>query len=195
MPASAVTASRSASSRLSLPPPAASMLARCTRSIRPATAISGSAPFACACARAASAFAALPAVAASSMAMESLRPGRPSIAAILSASILSAVIAAAWSSSDKASRTDPSAARAITCKASGAASIASRVQMLARWVANTSLSTRRRSKRWQRDRMVTGTLRISVVAKMNFTLSGGSSSVFNNALKALFDIICTSSMM
>ena len=147
MPASAVTASRSASSRLSLPPPAASMLARCTRSIRSAIAISGSAPFACAFARAASAFAALPAIAASSMAMESLRPGRPSIAAILSASILSAVIAAAWSSNDKASRTDPSAARAITCKASGAASIVSRVQMLARWVASTSLSTRRRSKR------------------------------------------------
>ena len=46
---------------------------------------------------------------------------------------------------------------------------------------------RRRSKRWQRDRTVTGTLRISVVAKMNFTCGGGSSSVFSSALKALFD--------
>jgi hypothetical protein len=42
----------------------------------------------------------------------------------------------------------------------------------------------RRSKRWQRDSTVTGTLRISVVAKMNFTCGGGSSSVFSSALKA-----------
>ena len=45
-------------------------------------------------------------------------------------------------------------------------------------------SMRRRSKRWQRDRMVTGTFLISVVAKTNFTWSGGSSSVFSRALKA-----------
>ena len=45
-------------------------------------------------------------------------------------------------------------------------------------------SMRRRSKRWQRDSTVTGTLRISVVAKMNFTCGGGSSSVFNRPLKA-----------
>ena len=56
------------------------------------------------------------------------------------------------------------------------------------------LSIRRRSKRWQRDRTVTGTLRISVVAKMNFTCSGGSSSVFNRALKAFLDSMWTSSM-
>ena len=59
----------------------------------------------------------------------------------------------------------------------------------------TSGSIRRRSKRWQRERTVTGTLRISVVAKMNFTWAGGSSSVFNRALKALVESICTSSMM
>ena len=51
--------------------------------------------------------------------------------------------------------------------------------------ASASASTRRRSKRWQRDSTVTGTLRISVVAKMNFTWAGGSSSVFSKALKAL----------
>ena len=48
----------------------------------------------------------------------------------------------------------------------------------------SSASTRRRSKRWQRDSTVTGTLRISVVAKMNLTCGGGSSSVFSSALKA-----------
>jgi hypothetical protein len=56
--------------------------------------------------------------------------------------------------------------------------------MRARCAIITSGSIRFRSKRWQRDRTVTGTLRISVVAKMNFTCAGGSSSVFNSALKA-----------
>ncbi len=58
----------------------------------------------------------------------------------------------------------------------------------------TSGSTRLRSKRWQRERIVTGTLRISVVAKMNLAWGGGSSSVFKSALKAAVDSICTSSM-
>ena len=56
-------------------------------------------------------------------------------------------------------------------------------------------STRRRSKRWQRDSTVTGTLRISVVAKTNLACSGGSSSVFRKALKAAVDSMWTSSMM
>jgi len=38
-------------------------------------------------------------------------------------------------------------------------------------------------------------LRTSVVAKMNLTWAGGSSSVFSSALKAFFDSMCTSSMM
>ena len=59
----------------------------------------------------------------------------------------------------------------------------------------TSGSILRRSNRWQRESTVTGTLRISVVAKMNFTCSGGSSSVFNSALKAEVLSMCTSSMM
>ena len=42
-----------------------------------------------------------------------------------------------------------------------------------------------KSNRWQRDRMVIGILCGSVVAKMNFTCSGGSSSVFRSALNAL----------
>jgi hypothetical protein len=56
--------------------------------------------------------------------------------------------------------------------------------MRAKCPARIGGSTRRRSKRWQRDRTVTGTLRISVVAKMNFTCGGGSSSVFSRPLKA-----------
>ena len=54
---------------------------------------------------------------------------------------------------------------------------------------------RLKSKRWQRERMVIGTLCGSVVAKMNYTWEGGSSSVFKSALKALVVSICTSSMM
>ena len=59
----------------------------------------------------------------------------------------------------------------------------------------TSGSTRRRSKRWQRERMVTGTLRISVVAKMNLACGGGSSRVLSRALNAAVDSMCTSSMI
>ncbi len=68
--------------------------------------------------------------------------------------------------------------------ASASASTASLVTIASRWRTSSSASTLRRSKRWQRDRTVIGTLRISVVAKMNFTCSGGSSSVFRRPLKA-----------
>ncbi len=70
----------------------------------------------------------------------------------------------------------------------------SRTQTRSRWATSTAGSTRRRSKRWHRDRMVTGTLRISVVAKMNLACGGGSSSVFRRALNAPLESMCTSSM-
>ena len=60
---------------------------------------------------------------------------------------------------------------------------------------SSDCDTRRRSKRWQRDSTVTGTLRSSVVAKMKVTWLGGSSSVLSSALKALRDSMCTSSTM
>ena len=52
-----------------------------------------------------------------------------------------------------------------------------------------------KSKRWQRLWMVAGTLCGSVVHRMNFTCEGGSSMVFNSALKAGVVSMCTSSMM
>ena len=52
-----------------------------------------------------------------------------------------------------------------------------------------------KSKRWQRDRMVIGIFSTSVVAKMNLTCGGGSSSVLSRALKAALDSMWTSSMM
>ncbi len=59
----------------------------------------------------------------------------------------------------------------------------------------TRRGIRRKSYRWQRERMVIGTLWLSVVAKMNFTWAGGSSRVFRNALKAPVDSMWTSSTM
>ena len=70
-----------------------------------------------------------------------------------------------------------------------------RPQMVCRCATSRSASTRRRSKRWQRDRIVTGTLRISVVANTNLACGGGSSSVFRKALNAFSDSMWTSSMM
>ena len=101
----------------------------------------------------------------------------------------------AWSSSDSPSRTEPSAARAISASASGEISTFSSSAILPKCSTSVSLRHARRSKRWQRDSTVTGTLRISVVAKTNFTCGGGSSSVFSSALKAGVDSMCTSSMM
>ena len=51
-----------------------------------------------------------------------------------------------------------------------------------------------KSYRWQRERTVIGILFGSVVAKKNLTCSGGSSSVFNRALKAPVESMWTSSM-
>ena len=54
---------------------------------------------------------------------------------------------------------------------------------------------RRRSNRWQRLRIVGSTFCGSVVAKMNLTCSGGSSSVLSSALNAAEVSMWTSSMM
>ena len=112
-----------------------------------------------------------------------------------SSSILPSQWAIAWSSIDSASRTEPSAARAMSASAPASAAAPSLARMSSRWRTSASASIRRRSKRWQRDTTVTGTLRTSVVAKMNVTCGGGSSRVFNSALKACFESMWTSSMM
>jgi hypothetical protein len=48
---------------------------------------------------------------------------------------------------------------------------------------------------WQRDMIVSGTLCVSVVARMNFTCLGGSSSILSNALNAHLLNMCTSSII
>ena len=54
---------------------------------------------------------------------------------------------------------------------------------------------RLKSKRWQREMIVSGILCGSVVASTKTTLAGGSSSVFSRALKASRVSMWTSSMM
>ena len=112
-----------------------------------------------------------------------------------SASTGPSLVAIAWSSSESESRTEPSAARAIRPSASGLTCTPSVVQIPARCLASVSLSTRRSSNRWQRDSTVIGTLRISVVAKMNLACGGGSSTVFSKAFHALAESMWTSSRM
>ncbi len=52
-----------------------------------------------------------------------------------------------------------------------------------------------KSNRCVRDKMVAGTLCASVVAIIKITWGGGSSNVFNNALKASRVSMCTSSII
>ena len=103
--------------------------------------------------------------------------------------------AIAWSRIDSPSRAEPSAALAIIASASASTSTPSAFATSAKWATSFSAGIRLRSKRWQRDSTVTGTLSTSVVANRNFTCSGGSSRVFSNALNACFESMWTSSMM
>ncbi len=48
---------------------------------------------------------------------------------------------------------------------------------------------------WHLLLIVAGTFCVSVVAKINITYAGGSSIVLSNALKALVESICTSSII
>lgn len=139
----------------------------------------------------------LPAMTFSKRAMVWPRSARPSMSRTTAAVTVAprSVWTMAWSSSDRPSRTEPSAARAIKARASVSIRAPSLAEIRSKCLTSTSGSTRRRSKRWVRDRIVTGTLRISVVAKMNLACGGGSSSVFSRALNAAVDSMCTSSMM
>ena len=83
----------------------------------------------------------------------------------------------------------------MATSASSSASSFSDVQMEASdWTMSFS-GTGRKSKRWQRERIVAGTFCGSVVAKTNFTCGGGSSSVLSSALNASVVSMWTSSTM
>ncbi len=103
--------------------------------------------------------------------------------------------AIAWSNKLSASRILPCAARAIKLTAADSKAICSCSSTYCKCaVINAGGSCFRLNCR-QRDNTVTGIFCGSVVARMNFTCPGGSSSVFNIALKADLDSICTSSMI
>ena len=168
---------------------------KCVNSARSDSTTAGSAPMSY-CARSSPKAAAIsPFMRCSNRSTMRTRSARPSICRTSSATTLPAAWAMAWSSSERLSRTEPSAARAISASAASSISTLSFAAMPARCLTSTAVSTRRRSKRWQRDRTVTGTLPISVVAKMNLACGGGSSSVFSSALNAAVDSMCTSSRM
>ena len=100
-----------------------------------------------------------------------------------------------WSRSESASRIPPSACRTMRARAASESPAFSSVAICFSRASIRSTGMRRKSCRWQRERMVSGSLWGSVVAKMNFTCPGGSSSVFSRALKAAPESMCTSSMM
>jgi hypothetical protein len=102
--------------------------------------------------------------------------------------------AIAWSASDCASRIEPRAARAISFSAAGSATTCSVARIVCRWPTIVSIAIGRRLNCRQRDSTVAGTFCGSVVARMNFRYSGGSSSVFSIALKAVVESMCTSSI-
>ena len=100
-----------------------------------------------------------------------------------------------WSKILKASLSPPSAKIAISFKPSSSYLIFSSSQ------TNLSLSTMSlsvilwNSNLWHLETIVIGTLSKFVVARINITCSGGSSKVSNNALKALWLNIWTSSII
>ncbi len=101
----------------------------------------------------------------------------------------------AWSVSDSASRIEPRAARESWRKAPASASMPSACSTVPRWRWTVSGAIGRRLNCRQRLSTVTGTFCGSVVASTNFRYSGGSSSVFSIALKAVVESMCTSSIM
>jgi hypothetical protein len=100
-----------------------------------------------------------------------------------------------WSRIDCESRIPPLARRAMAVSACSSAFTPSALTMRASWAAMTSSAIGWNSRRWQREVMVGRTLSDSVVARMNFTQGGGSSSVLRSALKASLVSWWTSSMM
>ena len=99
------------------------------------------------------------------------------------------------SATESVSRTLPSPSRAMWAIASFSALTPSFANMSVTRARSLSSGTSRKSKRMHLDSMVAGSLCTSVVHSTNMTCSGGSSSVFNRALNADTDSICTSSMM
>ena len=94
-----------------------------------------------------------------------------------------------------ASRMLPSAARATENSAPSSTLIDSASTIVLSLPAICLEVRRRKSNRWHLESTVAGIFCASVVAMMNLTCSGGSSSVLRNALNAAVESMWTSSMM
>ncbi len=90
----------------------------------------------------------------------------------------------AWSVKVKASLSDPAPERAMMSKASFSNPTCSRVKICSKCLSIRFCGIFLNLKCWVRESMVAGSLRGSVVAKINLTKLGGSSSVLSRALKA-----------
>ena len=123
------------------------------------------------------------------------RSALPSIWRTAASSSLPEPKAMAWSVRLSASRMEPRAARASSRSACGSAGTLSCASTCSRCCSTVSGAMGRRLNCRQRLSTVTGTFCGSVVASTNFRYSGGSSSVFSMALKAVLVSMCTSSIM
>ena len=101
----------------------------------------------------------------------------------------------AWSKRLKASLTLPSLDLTIKFKEPSSINTFSFAAILLRCLDNSIFDTLLKSNFLLFYNTVTGIFLISVVQNINFACSGGSSSVFNKALKAAVDSICTSSII
>ena len=128
----------------------------------------------------------------STISLESMEPSRRSAPDSVTSPFSNAMIC---SSEVSALRRPPSARRAINSSASPSNRTPSAVHTAPSLDTMDSGAMRRKSKRWQREWMVSGTFCGSVVHKMNTTCDGGSSSVFSNALNAAVESMWTSSTM
>ena len=120
----------------------------------------------------------------SAMSFESMVPKMRSAPASVTLPFSNAMIC---SSEVSALRMPPSARWAIRSSASPSNSTSSETQMAPKRDTMASGEIGRKSKRWQRERMVSGTFCGSVVHRTKTTWLGGSSSVFSSALNAGVD--------
>ena len=124
-----------------------------------------------------------------------LRSTLPSIRRTLASCSWPLPKAMAWSVKLSASRMEPRAARESRRSAWGSAATCSAASTRVKCSSTVSGAIGRRLNCRQRESTVTGTFCGSVVASTNLRYSGGSSSVFNMALKAVLVSMCTSSIM
>ena len=119
----------------------------------------------------------------------------PSIEATLFASTKFLEKMMDWSKSVSVSLNDPFPARVNMVSASASYSTFSRFNICERCLTTSGACIFLNRKCCVRDKIVGGSFIGSVVAKINLTYSGGSSSVFKSALNASLVSMWTSSMM